>query len=103
MFYIRTTRAPNFFRTMTCSHACRKGSKQINIRYFFIIDWIKQKEISVEYCPTGAMIVDYFTKPLQSSMFRKFRNMIVGIVEEDIALYKENYKQAFITFGLTES
>ena len=64
--------------------SCRKGSKNINIAYFFITDRFKQKEIRVEYCPTGTMIADYFTKPLQGSLFRKFRNMILGIVEEDI-------------------
>lgn len=36
------------------------------------------------------------------SLFQKFRNMILGIVEEDIALYKENYRQALITFGPME-
>ena len=49
------------------------------------------------------MVVDYFTKPLQGSLFRKFRNMILGVVEEDIGLYKENYNQALITIGLIES
>ena len=49
------------------------------------------------------MIVDYFAKPLQGSLFSKFSNMILGIKEEDIALYKENYKQPLITFGPTES
>ena len=84
--------------------SCRKGSKQIHIRYFFITDRIKQKEIRVEYCPTGAIVIDYFTKLLQGSLFRKFRNMILGIVEDDIGLYyKENYKQALIAFLLMES
>ena len=49
------------------------------------------------------MIADYFTKPLHRSLFKKIRNMILGIVEEDIAVYKENYRQALITFGLLES
>ena len=83
--------------------SCQTGSKHIHIRYFFITDWIKQKEIRVECCPTGVMIADYFPKPLQGSLFRKFRNMILGIVKENIALYKENYKQALIPFGLMES
>ena len=48
------------------------------------------------------MIVDSFTKPLQGSLFKKFRDMILGIVEEDIVLYKENYRQALITFELME-
>ena len=42
-------------------------------------------------------------KPLQGSLFRQFRNMILGIVDNDIGLYKENNKQALIMFGLVES
>ena len=49
------------------------------------------------------MIADYFTKPLQGSLFKKIRNMIHVIVEEEIETYKENYKQALITFGLADS
>ena len=29
--------------------------------------------------------------------------MILGIVEDDVGLYKEYYSQALITFGLMES
>ena len=83
--------------------SCGKGSRHINIRYFFITDRIKNKEIRVQYCPTEEMIADYFTKPLQGSLFKKFRNMILGIMEDDIGVYKENYRQALIAFGLMES
>ena len=84
--------------------SCQKGSKHIYIRYFFIIDRIKQKETRVEYCLIGAIVADFFTKPLQCNLFKKFRNMILGIVEDDIRLeYKKNYKQALITFGIIES
>ena len=48
------------------------------------------------------MVADFFTKYLQGSLFRKFRNMILGIVKEKIETYKENYKQALITFGLED-
>ena len=44
-----------------------------------------------------------FTKPLQDILFRKFRNVILSIVEDDIGLYKKNYKQTLIAFGLIES
>jgi hypothetical protein len=30
-----------------------KRTRHINIRYFFVTDRIKSKEMSVEYCPTG--------------------------------------------------
>jgi hypothetical protein len=32
----------------------------------------------MKYCPTGIMIADYFTKPLQGIIFWKLRDMIMG-------------------------
>jgi hypothetical protein len=55
-----------------------KRRRHINVRYFFIADRVKSKEIRIEYCPTGIMIADYFTKPLQGVIFRKLREMIMG-------------------------
>jgi hypothetical protein len=52
--------------------------------FFFIVDQVKSKEIRIKYCPTGIMIVDYFTKPLQGLLFRQLRDMIMG--NTDIAL-----------------
>ena len=54
-------------------------SRHINIRYFFIQDRIKNKEITLLHCPTGIMIADFFTKPLQGALFNKFRDIIMGI------------------------
>jgi hypothetical protein len=42
-----------------------KRIRHINIRYFFITEHIAAGEVKIEYCPTGEMIADYFTKPLQ--------------------------------------
>merc|ERR1712232_1262490 len=36
-------------------------SRHINIRYFFITDRVKAGEVSVKYCPTEAMLADFFT------------------------------------------
>ena len=55
-----------------------KRTRHINIRYFFVKDRIERKELFVEYCPTEDMIADYFTKPLQGALFRKFRKMILN-------------------------
>jgi hypothetical protein len=55
-----------------------KRTRHINVRYFFIADRVKSKEIRIEYCPTGIMIADYFTKPLQGLLFRRLRAMIMG-------------------------
>jgi hypothetical protein len=34
--------------------------------------------VSIQDCPTGEMIADLFTKPLQGAMFQKFRNFIMN-------------------------
>jgi hypothetical protein len=47
----------------------------------------------VEYCPTLEMLGDYFTKPHQGSLFRKFRNNILGINEADIPTYNATARQ----------
>jgi hypothetical protein len=57
-----------------------KGTRHINIRYFFITDCIARKEVAIQYCPTKEMVADYFTKPLQGELFYKFRDQIMGVV-----------------------
>ena len=53
-------------------------TRHINVRYFCIADPVKSKEVRIEHCPTGIMIADYFTKPLQGLLFRQMRDMIMG-------------------------
>ena len=48
---------------------------------------IMKQEASVEFCTTFDMIGDYFKKALQGSQFRRFRNIILGIHEDDIPSY----------------
>jgi hypothetical protein len=55
-----------------------KCSRALNIRYFFLSDQVNKGQISIEYCPTDAMLADFMTKPLQGEKFRKFRDMILG-------------------------
>jgi hypothetical protein len=56
-----------------------KRTNHNNIRYFFITDRVSKEEVSVVWCPTGDMIGDYATKPLQGALFRKFRDQIMGV------------------------
>jgi hypothetical protein len=56
-----------------------KRTRHINIRYFFVTDRIKSGEVSMTYCPTDDMIADYFTKSLQGTKFRDFRNFIMNV------------------------
>jgi len=57
-----------------------KRTKHINVRYFFITDRVQKGDVSIEWCPTGDMIGDYMTKPLQGALFRKFRDQIMGVI-----------------------
>jgi hypothetical protein len=56
-----------------------KRTKHINIRFYFIADRINAGELSVEWCPTGEMTADFFTKPLQGHLFIKFRKTIMNL------------------------
>jgi hypothetical protein len=56
-----------------------RRTRHINIRYFFVTDRIQAKELTVEYCPTEEMLADMFTKPLQGSLFRKFRAAVMNL------------------------
>ena len=55
-----------------------KRIKHLNCRYYFITDGINNKELSVEYCPTGEMVGDFFTKPLQGKLFYKFCYLVMN-------------------------
>jgi hypothetical protein len=53
-------------------------TKHMDNRYFWIKDRLESEGIDVEYCPTEKMIADFFTKPLQGALFRKFRDIVLG-------------------------
>jgi hypothetical protein len=56
-----------------------KRTRHMNIRYFFIKDQVDSKRVKIEHCPTGDMLADFFTKPLQGMQFRTLRNQIMNI------------------------
>jgi hypothetical protein len=62
--------------------SCSKRTKHVDMRCFFITDRIEKKDVSVEYCPTEEMVGDFFTKPLQGPLFRKFRARIMNLPDE---------------------
>jgi hypothetical protein len=53
-------------------------SRHIHIRYFWIKDRTEGNDIAIRHCPTLAMLADFFTKPLQGNLFRRFRDVILG-------------------------
>jgi hypothetical protein len=58
-------------------------TRHINIRYFFIKDRTAAEGIKIRHCPTLQMLADFFTKPLQGSLFRRFRAVLLGYEHVD--------------------
>ena len=46
--------------------------------YNIILDRVTSKEIDVEYMPTGEMLGDILTKPLQGALFVKLRDKLLN-------------------------
>ena len=59
-----------------------KRTKHINMRYFFVTDPIQKRYVLVKWCPTGDMTGDFLTKPNQGAFFKRFRDIIMGVVEQ---------------------
>ena len=59
-----------------------KRTKHINMRYFFVTERIQKGDVSAEWCPTGDMTGNFLTKPNQGAHFKRFRDVIMGVVEQ---------------------
>ena len=70
-----------------------KNSRHIRIKYFFVTDRVKDKELKVIYCPTKEMVADFFTKPLQGVLFVTHRNTVLGVSQNDMPLYRQRYEE----------
>ena len=64
---------------MNIKRSCGPGSRHIDIRYFFMKNRLDTENINVVYCPTEDMLADLYTKPLQDNLFRKCRDMVMGL------------------------
>ena len=60
-----------------------RRTRDMNIRYFFVVDVQKRQHITIEYCPTDEMISDFFAKPVGRSKFLRFRNIIMNISHDE--------------------
>ena len=58
-------------------------SRHIDIRYFFVKDRLVTEGITVRHCPTEQMLADFLTKPLQGALFKKFRDVLLGMEHVD--------------------
>ncbi len=65
-------------------HLIKKGmstsdrTRHINVRYYFIKQFVDKGIVKVEYCPTREMIADILTKPLYGSLFRELKAKLLN-------------------------
>ena len=60
------------------ANSCTWNSRHVAIKHFWVTDRIHNGNIQVQYCPTKQMVVDYFSIPIQASLFHIFRGVIMG-------------------------
>ena len=49
-------------------------TKHIDVKFHYVREGIKNKQIELRYCPTGDMVADSLTKGLPTPSFEKFRS-----------------------------
>jgi hypothetical protein len=80
-----------------------KRTKHINARYFFITDRISKREVKVKWCPTEDMTGDFWTKPLQGASFCRMRDLIMGVVPQELPRKSKTKKKKQEVKGNTAS
>ena len=61
-----------------------KRTRHLEVRYFFVTDNVKRNRLTICHCPTGDMIADFFTKPLQGATFRKLLKLVLNLSDDEI-------------------
>jgi hypothetical protein len=65
-----------------------------------VTDRIAKGELKVQWCPTADMIADYMTKPLQGKLFRKFRDIIMGLASPSQRIVGSSDKTCLVLFPI---
>ena len=63
--------------------SCGKQSRHLNLRIFWTTDKLRELGIDVVYCKTELMLGDFFTKPLQGNLFRRMKDVVMGVGSYD--------------------
>jgi len=61
-------------------------TRHINIRYFFIKQYLDKGIMKLSHCPATDMIADVLTKPLQGYEFTKMRDVLMGHTRDQFPL-----------------
>ncbi len=54
-----------------------RNAKHYEVKLRYLQQLVVDKVVEFVYCPTDVQLADFFTKPLDSETFRKFRNQIM--------------------------
>jgi hypothetical protein len=65
-------------------------TRHIDVRYFFVKDRVEQGEIVCRHQPTGSMLADVLTKPLQGKLFRVLQQELLQGKEGQERAVKDN-------------
>lgn len=53
-------------------------TRHVDVKYFFVKQYIVNGKIVLKYCPTAIMVADILTKPLQGFHFERLRDLLLG-------------------------
>ena len=59
-------------------NSCTSKTRHINIRCFGVKDQLNYGKLTMEYCPIDEMFSDFFTNPLQFTMFEILDELLWG-------------------------
>jgi len=83
--------------------SCGKQSRHLNLRIFWTTDKLRELGIDVVYCKTELMLGDFFTKPLQGNLFRRMRDVVMGVGSYDDLMVKYEINKEMEVAGLVNS
>jgi hypothetical protein len=53
-------------------------TRALNIQYFFLTDQTEKGNVKIVHCPTGEMVADYLSKPVQGKTFTYLKKKLMG-------------------------
>ena len=66
--------------------------RHLAIKYFYVIDKVNDEKVSIVYKPTYDMVSDFLTKKLQSKLFPKHREALLGFEKWGYNTFYVKYK-----------
>jgi hypothetical protein len=60
-----------------------EATRHIDIKYYYVKDYVDRQQMEVQHRATEHMIADFFTKPLGPGRFIALRDILMGVYAED--------------------